>query len=111
VRHWPTISPEAVGRTADSRAPPSRTQRMPSRTGQRPSEEPAVRLTGNSRAGGPPLTISARTIPTEGAPSLRSLQGWAAMLPTQLLSVLHKPTAYAFLVPHMVRTLFASPPK
>jgi len=26
--------------------------------------------------------------PTEGAPSLRSLQGWAAMLPAQLLCVL-----------------------
>ena len=39
------------------------------------------------------------TIPTEGAPSLRFLQesalrlpkGWAAMLPAQLLSVLHRP--------------------
>jgi len=30
-------------------------------------------------AGGPPLAIFARTIPTEGAPSLRFLQGWAAM--------------------------------
>src|SRR5258708_9893400 len=31
------------------------------------------------------------TIPTESAPSLRFLQGWAAMLPAQLLSVLHRP--------------------
>ena len=31
-------------------------------------------------AGGPALTIFACTIPTEGAPSLRFLQGWAAML-------------------------------
>ena len=31
------------------------------------------------------------TIPTEGAPSLRFLQGWAAMLPAQRLSVLHHP--------------------
>src|SRR5437660_3103470 len=30
--------------------------------------------------GGPALTISVCAIPTEGAPSLRSLQGWAAML-------------------------------
>ena len=30
--------------------------------------------------GGPPLTIFASTIPAEGAPSLRFLQGWAAML-------------------------------
>src|SRR5580700_6868726 len=39
-------------------------------------------------AGGPSLHC---TIPTEGAPSLRLLQGWAAMLPAQLLSVLHRP--------------------
>jgi hypothetical protein len=39
-------------------------------------------------AGGPSLHC---TIPTEGAPSLRFLQGWAAMLPAQLLSVLHYP--------------------
>jgi hypothetical protein len=31
------------------------------------------------------------TIPTEGAPSLRFLQGWAAMLPGHLLSVRHYP--------------------
>ena len=31
-------------------------------------------------AGGPALTISACTIPVEGAPSLRFLQGWDAML-------------------------------
>ena len=31
-------------------------------------------------AGGPPLTMSLCTIPTEGAPSLRFLQGWAAIL-------------------------------
>jgi hypothetical protein len=31
-------------------------------------------------ADGPPLTIFECTIPTEGAPSLRFLQGWAAML-------------------------------
>jgi len=31
-------------------------------------------------AGGAPLMIFACTIPTEGAPSLRFLQGWAAML-------------------------------
>ena len=29
------------------------------------------------------------TIPTEGTPSLRFLQWWAAMLPAQLSSVLH----------------------
>src|SRR6266853_1602021 len=29
--------------------------------------------------------------PRMGAPSLRFLQGWAAMLPAQLLSVLHRP--------------------
>src|SRR5882672_2606898 len=39
-------------------------------------------------AGGPSLHC---TIPTESAPSLRFLQGWAAMLPAQLLSVLHRP--------------------
>jgi hypothetical protein len=31
-------------------------------------------------AGGPALTIFACAIPTSGAPSLRFLQGWAAML-------------------------------
>jgi hypothetical protein len=31
------------------------------------------------------------TIPTEGAPSLRFLQGWVKMMPAQLLSVLHYP--------------------
>jgi hypothetical protein len=40
-------------------------------------------------AGGPPLAISMCSISTEGAPSLRFLQGWASMLPAQLLSVLH----------------------
>ena len=30
-------------------------------------------------AGGPPLAIFACAIPAEGAPSLRFLQGWAAM--------------------------------
>ena len=42
--------------------------------------------TEHKEAGGPSLHC---TIPTEGAPSLRFLQGWAAMLPAQLLSVLH----------------------
>src|ERR1700685_3136403 len=37
--------------------------------------------------GGPSLTIFACTIPTEGALPLRFLQGWAAMLLMQLLSV------------------------
>ena len=37
-----------------------------------------------AQAGGPPLAIFACTIPAEGAPSLRFLQGWVAMLPTQL---------------------------
>jgi hypothetical protein len=46
-------------------------------------------------AGGPSLHC---TIPTAGAPSLRFLQGWAAMLPAQLLSVLH-PVVYAVVVP------------
>jgi hypothetical protein len=32
------------------------------------------------RAGGPHLAIFVCIIPTEGAPSLRFLQGWAAML-------------------------------
>src|SRR5438045_3412135 len=41
-----------------------------------------------SSAGGPSLHC---TIPTEGAPSLRFLQVWVAMLPAQLLSVLHHP--------------------
>ena len=43
--------------------------------------------TTDNRAGGPSLHC---TIPTEGAPSLRILQG-AAMLPAQLLSDLHYP--------------------
>ena len=30
---------------------------------------------------------------------MRLPKGWVAMLPTQLLSVLRKPTAYAFVVP------------
>jgi len=38
---------------------------------------------GHHRAGGPPFVMFVCTIPTEGAPSLRSLQGWAAMLPGQ----------------------------
>jgi hypothetical protein len=37
-------------------------------------------IIGCDLAGDPPLTIFARTIPTGGAPSLRFLQGWAAML-------------------------------
>ncbi len=35
-------------------------------------------------ADGPPSTTLVYIILTEGAPSLRSLQGWVAMLPTQL---------------------------
>ena len=31
-------------------------------------------------ADGPPLTTSEYAVPAEGAPSLRFLQGWAAML-------------------------------
>jgi hypothetical protein len=38
------------------------------------------------------LTIFACTIPAEGAPSLRFLQGWVAMLPTPFLSL---PTPFA----------------
>jgi hypothetical protein len=34
--------------------------------------------------------VFVRAILAEGAPSLRSLQGWAAMLPIQRLSVLYK---------------------
>jgi hypothetical protein len=44
------------------------------------TEEEIVRVEQGMRAGGPPLTIFACTIPTEGAPSLRFLQGWVAML-------------------------------
>jgi len=35
----------------------------------------------------------------KGAPSLRILQGRVAILPTELLCVLHKPVAYAVVVP------------
>jgi len=38
------------------------------------------RLAGVPKAGGPPLAMFVYTIPTEGAPSLRFSQGWAAML-------------------------------
>jgi hypothetical protein len=42
----------------------------------------------------------ASIIPTEGAPSLRFLQGWVAMLPTQLFcQFCTNPVAYAFVVP------------
>ena len=34
----------------------------------------------DAKAGGLPLTIFACAIPTTGAPSLRFLQGWVAML-------------------------------
>ena len=50
--------------------------------------EPRPYLATVKTAGGPSLHC---TIPTEGVPSLRFLQGWAAMLPAQLLSVLHRP--------------------
>jgi hypothetical protein len=36
-------------------------------------------------AGGPALTIPACTIPCEGAPSLRFLQGWVAMMRVLLI--------------------------
>src|ERR1700732_3116550 len=52
----------------------------------------AQREAKRNLAGGPSLHC---TIPTEGAPSLRFLQGWAAMLPAQLLSVLHRPLCMA----------------
>jgi len=42
-----------------------------------PHNLPHLGLVGT---GGPPLTTFACPIPTEGAPSLRFLQGWAAML-------------------------------
>ena len=47
-----------------------------------------LRLYRKLLAGGPSLHC---IIPTEGAPSLRFLQGWVAMLAAQLLSVLHYP--------------------
>jgi hypothetical protein len=65
------------GRPCDSRWPLLRwsgDQLAALRNGQVPFWEVA-RL-----AGGPPLAIFACTIPTESAPSLRFLQGWAAML-------------------------------
>jgi hypothetical protein len=37
------------------------------------------------RAGGPPLTVTVCTIPTEGAPSLRFLQGWERCCPRYLI--------------------------
>jgi hypothetical protein len=42
------------------------------------------RTKGWALAGGPPSTTLAYIILSEGAPSLRFLQGWVAMLPTQL---------------------------
>jgi hypothetical protein len=42
--------------------------------------EAAARADRDARAGGPPLTMLACAVPTEGAPSLRFLQGRAAML-------------------------------
>ena len=39
----------------------------------------------------------------EGAPSLRFLQGRVAMLPTRLFVLLHKPIAYAFVVPALCK--------
>jgi hypothetical protein len=53
----------------------------------RPAEDGQAHRDNQRVAGGPSLHC---TIPTEGAPSLRFLQGWA-MLPAQLLSVLHQP--------------------
>ena len=48
---------------------------------QTAEDRAATRAYSSARlAGAPPLTIFACTIPTEGAPSLRFLQGWAAML-------------------------------
>jgi hypothetical protein len=54
----------------------------------RTTQELFLRLLGEEGVRGPPLTILACTIPTEGAPSLRFLQepalslpkGWVAML-------------------------------
>jgi len=51
-------------------------------------------------AGGPSLHC---TIPTEAAPSLRFLQGWAAMLSAQLLSVLHRPFCMPSSYPHFAK--------
>jgi len=40
---------------------------------------------------------------TQGAPSLRSLQGWVAILPTQLLFFCAKSVAHAFVVPALCK--------
>jgi YD repeat-containing protein len=47
---------------------------------QSPSFTSAFLYDGADLAGGPPSRLSVYAIPTGGAPSLRSLQGWAAML-------------------------------
>ena len=51
------------------------------------------------RAGGPPSMTLVYIILTEGAPSLRSLQGWVAMLPTQFVFFRTNAVAHAFVVP------------
>jgi len=43
-------------------------------------------------------------ISTEGAPSLRLLQGWAAMLPMQRLTFPDKPVPHAFAFPTLSQT-------
>ena len=48
--------------------------------GLKQAVELSAKLNVCAWAGGPALAVFACTIPTEGAPSLRSLQGWAAML-------------------------------
>lgn len=40
----------------------------------------------------------------EGAPSLRILQGWVEMRPTQFLSEADKPIAHALVVPTLLQT-------
>jgi hypothetical protein len=54
-------------------------------------------------AGGPPSMTFVYIILTEGAPSLRSVQGWVAMLPAQLLFFRTKSVAHAFVVPALCK--------
>src|SRR5580700_8336942 len=63
-------------------------------------------------AGGPPLRPFACTISTEGAPSLRFLQGWAAMLRVlcDLLCGAIKPSMHAFHTPALAKNARAGHP-
>ena len=58
---------------------------------------------GQPAGGWPTFNDLVYILLTEGAPSLRSLQGWVAMLPTQLLFCRTKSVVHEFVVPALCK--------